>query len=369
MNRFSLSQHSPLHRSCLALLAALAISTSAQAAAVKDTNVFQDTLNAPAIAQSKLAERSLIGIAYAGQRLVAVGLRGLITYSDDQGLTWKQASVPVQSDLLAVQFSDPKLGWAVGHDGVVLHSIDAGQTWTKQLDGGSAQQQAVDYYMPLAKSGDEAASQALDVIDANYRSGPSLPWLDVWFSDALHGYVVGAFGNVMATVDGGQTWQPWLLHIDNPDGLHLNSIRGVNGQIYIAAEQGNVFRLDPASQRFERLTTGYTGSFFGITGNAQTLLAFGLRGTVYRSRDDGNSWAPIETPSQATITAGTVVPAIGFVLVNSAGQLLVGNDNPDSLRIVPLDRYMRLTSVIALRDSTVAMTGLTGVIEKQLASR
>lgn len=369
MNRFPTAQNRPLRHGCLALLAALAISSAVQAAGVKEGNAFEDTLNVPAIAQSKLAERSLIGIAYAGQRLVAVGLRGLITYSDDQGVTWKQASVPVQSDLLAVQFPDPKQGWAVGHDGVVLHSVDAGQTWTKQLDGGSAQQQALDYYTPPAKSGDEAATQALDVIEANYRSGPSLPWLDVWFSDKAHGYVLGAFGNVMATVDGGQTWQPWLLHIDNPDGLHLNSIRGINGRIYIAAEQGNVFRLDPAGQRFERLTTGYTGSFFGITGNARTLLAYGLRGTVYRSQDNGDTWAPVQTPSQATITAGTVVPAIGFVLVNSAGQLLVGDDNPDSLRIVSLDRYMRLTSVIALRDSTVALTGLTGVVEKQLASR
>lgn len=369
MNSFSESSSRPLRQRCCALLAALAISAGTQAAAAEQASGFQDTLNAPAIAQSKLADRSLIGIAYAGQRLVAVGLRGLITWSDDQGGTWHQASVPVQSDLLAVQFPEPLKGWAVGHDGVVLHSEDAGQTWTKQLDGASAEQQARDFYAPMAKGADDPATQALAVLDANYRSGPSLPWLDVWFSDASHGYVVGAFGNIMATVDGGRTWQPWLLHIDNPDGLHLNAIRGINGHIYIAAEQGNVFRLDASGQRFERLATGYTGSFFGIAGNARTLLAFGLRGTVYRSADDGTTWAPIETPSQATISAGTAVPGIGFVLVNSAGQLLVGDDNPDRLRIVSLDRYMRLTSVIALRDSAVALTGLTGVVEKQLASR
>lgn len=360
-----------LRDGCCALLAALAIAIAAgaQAGEASQANAFQDTLDVPAIAQSKLAERSLIGITHAGQRLVAVGLRGLITFSDDQGVTWTQASVPVQSDLLAVQFPQPDQGWAVGHDGVVLHSDDAGKTWRKQLDGASAERQARDYYAPMASSGDAGATEALAVIDANYRSGASLPWLDVWFSDTRHGYVVGAFGSLMATVDGGKTWQPWLLHIDNPDGLHLNSIRGINSSIYIAAEQGSVFRLDTSGQRFERLATGYTGSFFGVAGNARTLLAYGLRGTVYRSADNGNSWVPIKTPSQATISAGTTVPGVGFVLVNSAGQLLVGDDHPDSLRIVSLDRYMRLTSVIALRDSAVALTGLTGVVEKQLASR
>lgn len=369
MNSFPTSQKRQWRIRCWVLMAALAISNVSQADATKEANAFQDTLDVPAIAQSKLAERTLIGIAKAGQRLIAVGLRGLITYSDDQGVTWTQARVPVQSDLLAVQFPEPRQGWAVGHDGVVLHSDDAGQTWTKQLDGFTAQHQARAYYTPMAESGDEAATQALELIDANYRSGPSLPWLDVWFSDVNHGYVVGAFGNLMSTVDGGKTWQPWLLHIDNPNGLHLNSIRGINGQIYIAAEQGNVFRLDAAGQRFERLATGYMGSFFGISGNDRTLLAYGLRGTVYRSQDNGNTWVAIETPSQATITAGTAVPDIGFVLVNTAGQLLVGDDNLNSLRIVSLDRYMRLTSVIALRDSTVALTGQTGVVEKQLASR
>ncbi|MBD1599417.1 WD40/YVTN/BNR-like repeat-containing protein [Pseudomonas typographi] len=369
MNSFPEAKNRGLVRGCCAMLAAWAVSSGALATTAKDANAFQDTLDVPAIAQSKLAERSLIGIARAGDRLVAVGLRGLIMYTDDQGATWKQANVPVQSDLLAVQFADPHQGWAVGHDGVILHSADAGQTWTKQMDGRTAQAQARDYYEPLANGGDEAAAQALGVIDANYRSGPALPYLDVWFSDVAHGYVVGAFGNIMATHDGGKTWESWLLHIDNPDGLHLNSIRGINGRIYIAAEQGNVFRLEPGSQRFERIATGYTGSFFGIAGNARMLLAYGLRGTLYRSQDNGSTWAPVKSPSQATITAGTALPAAGFVLVNSAGQLLLGDDNADSFRMVSLDRYMRLTSVIPLHGSAVALTGLSGVIEQRLPSQ
>ena len=40
--------------------------------------------------------------------------------------SWQQADVPVSSDLVAVPFPTPTHGWAVGHDGVVLHSADAG---------------------------------------------------------------------------------------------------------------------------------------------------------------------------------------------------------------------------------------------------
>ena len=74
----------------------------------------------------------------AGDRLVAVGQRGHVVVSSDGGATWKQAQVPVSSDLVAVYFVDAKQGWAVGHDGVILHTADGGEYWELQLDGRKA---------------------------------------------------------------------------------------------------------------------------------------------------------------------------------------------------------------------------------------
>ena len=110
-------------------------------AAPADTR-WRDVLDAPA-AKSTLAARGLLnGLARAGQRIVAVGQRGHVLYSDDAGKHWQQADVPVSSDLVAVSFPDATHGWAVGHDGVVLHSADAGRSWTRQLDGRSRRQGA-----------------------------------------------------------------------------------------------------------------------------------------------------------------------------------------------------------------------------------
>ena len=66
---------------------------------------------------------------------LAVGERGIVLLSDDSGMTWRQARVPVSVSLTAVQFVDAEQGWAVGHLGVVLHTEDGGETWHKQLDG------------------------------------------------------------------------------------------------------------------------------------------------------------------------------------------------------------------------------------------
>jgi photosystem II stability/assembly factor-like uncharacterized protein len=91
-----------------------------------------DVLDTPA-ASSALAARSLInGVARAGHRIVGVGQRGHIVFSDDGGKRWTQARVPVSADLVAVSFPSARQGWAVGHDGVVLHTSDAGATWVRQ---------------------------------------------------------------------------------------------------------------------------------------------------------------------------------------------------------------------------------------------
>ena len=127
----------------LAMLATLGAWCWAAPAGTVAAAGFQDPLALPAQA-SAFAHRSLLqGAARAGTRLVAVGQRGHIVHSDDDGASWKQASVPVSSDLTAVRFVNENRGWAVGHDGVVLHSADGGRNWTLQLDGRRANQLVV----------------------------------------------------------------------------------------------------------------------------------------------------------------------------------------------------------------------------------
>ena len=91
------------------------------------------------------AEHSvLLDVVKTGNRLVAVGERGVVVLSDDGGRTWRQASVSTSVTLTSVQFASLKAGWAVGHSGVVVHTEDGGETWTRQLDGRTAAKLAVE---------------------------------------------------------------------------------------------------------------------------------------------------------------------------------------------------------------------------------
>ncbi|WP_220636596.1 WD40/YVTN/BNR-like repeat-containing protein [Georgfuchsia toluolica] len=330
---------------------------------------FHDPLDTPAEMRSNVTKRPLMALTKAGERIVAVGSRGLIIGSDDHGKTWTQAQVPVQSDLLAVHFPTANEGWAVGHEGVVLHSADGGKTWTKQLDGRMSGKSFKAFYGKSAASAeDSSAMQAHAVqLELNYKAGPALPFLDVWFEDAQKGYVVGSFGMIAATTDGGKSWEPWLHRIDNSLYLNLNVIRVIGSDVFIVGERGLIYRLDRGRERFDKIDTGFIGSFFGITGNSQALIAYGLEGAAYRSGNMGKSWEALGMPSNQTLAAGIPLSdGEGFVLVDAAGQFLLSDKSGKNFRVQRADKPMRMTGIVSVAPRTVLVTGLGGVRSETL---
>ncbi|WP_178114773.1 WD40/YVTN/BNR-like repeat-containing protein [Pseudomonas saliphila] len=321
---------------------------------------FRDPLDWPAHEITRLAERPTQAVAKAGEIMVAVGAQGLIATSTD-GNQWTQSPSPVQSDLLALHFPTPEKGWIVGHDGVILHSKDAGVSWEKQLDGRLAGERFTEHYAGLQIE-PEALEAAQSAISLNYAAGPALPLLDVWFADAERGFVVGSFGTLAVTSDGGETWEPWLHRIDNEELLNLNAIQGVGDAVYIAAERGVVFKLEPQTQRFEKIETGYDGSFFGLLGVGDSIIAYGLSGAAYRSDDEGLNWMPLEGPSSISLTAGATLSDEGdFVLVNARGDMLFGNAATDVLQLKSGKGYARYTGVISLDGKRLLITSLEGI--------
>lgn len=291
---------------------------------------FADVLDTPA-SMSPLASRGLLnGLAIAGKRMVAVGQRGHIVYSDDDGAHWQQASVPVSSDLVAVSFPTPRQGWAVGHDGIVLHTADGGANWSIQLDGRRAGPLMLEQMRARAAKGElgsqEEAGKLVDEAGRIAAQGAENPFLDVWFADANHGFIVGAFNLVFETTDGGQHWTSWFERTENPDRLHLYAVHGVGSDVYITGEQGLVLKLDRDAGRFRSLETPYKGTYFGVTGTAGAVVVYGLRGNAYRSTDTGAHWTRVDTGVQEGITGGASFGAQGLALVSQAGTVLLSRD-------------------------------------------
>ncbi|WP_273825632.1 WD40/YVTN/BNR-like repeat-containing protein [Pseudomonas asplenii] len=285
-----------------------------------------DVLQRPALPVTAPTKAVLIDVGRAGDRLVAVGEQGLILLSDDNGHSWRQVPVPTSVSLTAVTFPNASQGWVVGHGGLVLHSTDAGRSWTVQLDGQAAAQRELEAASAV-DDGSPGARRRLDSARALVAEGADKPWLAAYFANEREGTLVGAFGLVLHTRDGGASWQSWMDRLQNPAGNHLYAITGRDQQLYVAGEQGTLWGSDDGGEHFRRLPSPYEGSFFtlGLKADGE-LLAAGLKGNVWRSRDQGRHWQRVENVFASNIVAVRTALDGNLMLADQSGRLLQASD-------------------------------------------
>lgn len=298
-----------------------------------------DPLN-QAVEVMPLADDSLLlDITRSGDRYIAVGERGHILISSD-GREWRQSeSVPLRSTFTAVTSVASQV-WVVGHDGVILHSADAGEQWEIQRR--------------------DPRGQPAEGVDPNdIRQGA--PILDVLFSDANHGFAIGAYALFLTTVDGGKTWTGSRIntveseqaaaaeaspkaeqgaHSDNDmessvfsadelkigmeEDAHLNAIaRTGSGAYVIVGERGAIFHSRDEGKSWIRSQLPYDGSMFGVVGfEAEHVVAFGLRGHVFESTDLGESWSEVPTDTELSLMGGAALANGGVVIGGANGLVL-----------------------------------------------
>lgn len=336
--------------------------------------------------KSNLAKEFLmLNFAKAGARLVAVGEYGHVLLSDDNGKTWRQAqAVPTKSTLTSVTFVDEKTGWAAGHDTIILHTTDGGETWTRQNGGGD---------------NDDAL-------------------LTIVFMDAKRGLAMGAFNFTIETNDGGTTWAKRKLVAEaqaaaapaqpaapaasaNPaaapsnddlqakadaeaeakakasgvdgayavaegDDAHINhAFTGPNGMVIVAAEAGKIYRSTDAGKTFTKVQTEYPGSFWGgsfLTDGS--IVVVGMRGNIWRSTDQGLTWTKSDTgKADQSIASVIQMPDGQVIAVGLSGGLLVSKDGGKTFAVKYRDDRKGLNSVIASDDGKIYIAGEAGIHE------
>lgn len=306
------------------------------------------------------SKRGVTAIASSGSdRLMAVGQRGHVLLSVDGSDTWSQSPVPVSSDLTAVQFVDAKHGFAVGHDGVILASEDAGARWRVLLDGKMANALVLAQLQKQPPTAER--DHLLGEAQRNVEAGPDKPWLDLYFSSPQHGFVVGAYNLILETRDGGQSWRSWYDRSDNSEKMfNLYGVRAHQGQLFVAGEAGLLMRLDTARQRFVQLDSGYSGSFFGLLDAGESLVAYGMRGQVRITRDAGKTWKPVVSGLSSSITAATRSDDGRLWLVDQVGNFSVSRDGGQSFARLRQSAGMPVAALTATAHALV-LAGPRGI--------
>ena len=310
----------------------------------------------------------LTDAARIGNRVVAVGDRGYIVYSDSNGESWRRAKTPPGTPLLtAVFFLDAKIGWAVGHDSMILTSSDQGESWTKAFAAADEQK----------------------------------PLMDVTFVDANTGFAVGAYGAFYATTDGGKTWTSrkllapskaatkaaapapapkkgkyesvggaQLAEADTGKGgdedKHINAIINLGDKkLFVAGEAGMLAKSDDGGNTWMKIASPYKGSFFGaIQAQNGAIVIYGLRGKIFRSTDAQlTSWKPVENKSVASLMGSTRLPDGAIVLAGLSGTALISRDNGESFSPIATGFTKALAAPLLGAPSAVLLIGEAGVRE------
>lgn len=306
----------------------------------------------------------LIAIAKAGARLVAVGEHGLIIYSDDNAVNWTQAKVPVDVTLTSIDFVTPKLGWAAGHFGVVLNTIDGGQTWAVQLNGVEANQLTMVAAQEVSSQNDSSPGAPLALKRANIfmQAGPDKPFLAILTLSSEEVLVFGAYRMVMRTIDGGRTWSDWSLHVDEKYSNNLYSTAEIGSDLYVVGESGLIFCSVDHGANFRPLISPTNVTLFGVVGaNDGSVIVFGVAGNCFRSNDGGRSWVNINLGTQDNLTAGYVL-ASGLVLIASlSGSVYISHDDGLTFLLAPNTPPMSISGLTQAADNSLIFVGYSGV--------
>jgi photosystem II stability/assembly factor-like uncharacterized protein len=339
--------------------------------------VVNDLLKLEATPSVKATSSLLLDITRAGNRLVAVGERGHIIYSEDNGENWSQGKVPVMVTLTAVDFPTPEMGWAVGHDGIVLHTEDGGRTWVERMNGDDAnklllakaeralQQKATE--LETAEEGETADIEA-EIDDLQWavesakiavREGPWKAFMDVEFEDEKKGFIIGSYGMIFGTEDGGRSWVPLGDRVPNPDLLHLNAFGRTRSGMFMVGEEGTLYRSRHGEMRWEAVDSPYEGSFFGVVTeeDSDTVIALGLRGNAFHSDDFGDTWKKIDIQTNTSFNGGYLFPDGRVVILSN--EVFLGRNVLTEFK--SLNAPYSVYSSLAVDDSNLILVGSRGV--------
>ena len=229
----------------------------------------------------------------------AVGAEGVILHTMDGGETWARHTAGTEQDLHSVAFATSDEGWVVGQN-VLLHTMDRGDTWTDLVGGrfGGRTFEFRDLALvdPLNGWISEETGYVWALRDGALSSHASrqLGWMrmsDVDALDANRAWCAGGRpegeGRVYFTVNGGEGWPHTRFD------LPVHAVHFVNAQEgWIVGDRGVVFHSVDGGESWERQESGtdFTALNDVFFVDDREGWAVGNSGLILNTFDGGNTW-------------------------------------------------------------------------------
>jgi photosystem II stability/assembly factor-like uncharacterized protein len=272
-------------------------------------------------------DEALFSVAFnaKGQGAV-VGRQGFYLTTQDQGKTWQKGVVTLGEEhpaLFSVAVLDDGAIVAVGEFGAIVRSEDKGKTWTRsaytvELDEKSQKAN------PSCKAG--ASGSASDNADQVQEARLT----DVAFLDAAHGLVVGEFGLVLRTEDGGRTFKRVFGCTD----MMLYSVTTApGGRALAVGAAGTLVESSDGGQTWTRRESGTPEHLFGAFELGNRAIVTGAAGTAL-VREGAGAFKPVDTGVHGWLTAAVLDSKGQGVMVGGRGYVRRTADGGNTLQRV-----------------------------------
>lgn len=295
--------------------------------------------------------------AISAEKAVVVGYGGKILLTSDAGKTWQLKDSGTNLALYGVEFPSAQIGWISGQEGLLLKTEDGGETWHKKESDAPVPLLSLQFldenhgwavgdratYIRTTNGGESWQSgyiePSLEGVDMDATLSLVDPIIyDVHFIDTQNGWMVGEFGKIYHSTDGGQSWteqQNSLLGQDGiTDGLSLPTFFGVHFSsvsegVAVGLEGKIVTTSDGGVQwTFQKNDAPQTPQLYAplLLGNGRGWIV-GAAGSVFQLQDGSWKTSNLGMPMMTWLRAidfldaqhGWVVGGFGTVLRTSNG--------------------------------------------------
>jgi photosystem II stability/assembly factor-like uncharacterized protein len=276
------------------------------------------------------------------KRALVIGYGGKIIESTDGGFTWNQIDADTEKALYSIGFAPGgQVGWIVGQEGLILRTEDSGKTWTHQY---------AELWLDSLCTDPEERKYRLGDVEAVPCQPAYLFAVSVVDENTAH--AIGDKSIYTRTTDGGKTWTTRTLKVEEAEAIgedlelafedpvlydveFLDADRGYIvgefGKIYYTEDGGNTFVEQQESLMDDEsivdildLPTLFDVEFF----DDKHGIVAGLDGRVAETRDGGNDWSFVPHNIQEFVDpfyAGTILPDGTRWVVGASGQVLRGD--------------------------------------------
>ena len=269
----------------------------------------------------------LNGITFGNNTFVAVGERGTVRYSSDNGSSWDNGTSGTTREFYEIAYGDNTFV-AVGQRGRHSYSSNNGTSWDNGTWSDTDHVTGVEFgnnifigssSTNLTKSTDNGANWNL--------IGAGLKVYDVAFGNSMF-VACGAEGAIVTTSDNGSSWTT------RTSGASTSTLYGItfgNNQFFSVGSSGKLIKSINNGSSWSTVDSTVTKSLYSIVFGNSTFVGVGYK-TVIVSTDNGSTF----TEKENTLTFNDVTFGNGvFAAVGDDEKIYTSTDGDTWTKVYP----------------------------------